>query len=1069
MRSDVASVVFLIAIIAFALATPAAAQRGPSPGRLRVEYLERPIGLDVRQPRFSWIVNDHRRGARQTAYQMQVASTEADASAGKADIWDSGTVASDQSVHVEYKGPALQSRKRYWWRVRLWDKDGKPTAFTQPTYWETGLLNRADWKAQWIGIPDESSGPVDKVDDVKWIWHAEPTPGDPPQADRYYRTVVEVANKPIRSAFLLAAVDNSLTAFVNGHQVGTHGGWQAFARIPIHEKLTPGRNVISIQASNAGGPAGLAAIIQITYGDGQVQRSLAGPGWLSALRKDDRWLARDFNPDAHWTPVKVVAEYGQAPWGKPGIGSIGGPASYLRKDFRVAGQVEQARLYVTAFGSYRVHLNGKRVGNDILTPEWTDYKKRAIYQTYDVTELLKPGDNAIGAILGDGWYASGLGWNLQRFNFGDPPTRALMQMQILYSDGSEEMVVSDGSWTGAPGPILRSELYAGETYDATRELKGWDRAGARVAWKPVLVLRDTGVPLEGQHSPPIRVTEELKPRTISSPAPGVHVFDLGQNMVGWARLKVKGPRGTTVRLRFAELLQPNGHIYTENLRAAEATDRYTLKGEGTEIWEPHFTYHGFRYVEVTGYPGTPGPDAILGRVFYSAMPDSLKFATSHPMVNQLQHNIVWGQKGNHHSVATDCPQRDERLGWMGDATAFARTACYNMDMAAFYTKWMKDMVDAQSPQGGFSDVAPRVVDMADGAPAWGDAGIFVPYEVYRAYGDTRVIERMWGPMEAWMSYIGAENPNFLWLKRRNNDFGDWVPANSETPKDLIATAFWAEDARRMTEMARAIGRAEDGARYAALRENIKNAFQKQFIKDDGTVGNGSQTCYALALAFDLVPENLKQAAVNKLVQDIEKRGGHLSCGFLGTPFLLPVLSDHGRDDVAYKLLLNEDFPSWGYMIKNGATTIWERWNSDKEGPGMNSRNHYAFGSVGEWMYGYLGGIAPISSSPGYKSFLVRPIVGSGISSARAEYDSVQGKILSDWSTRPDGTFMLNVTIPANTTATVSIPVAEKSRVLESNRVPDSRDGIRFLRIEKGRAIYHVTAGAYKFVVAKGNP
>jgi alpha-L-rhamnosidase len=403
---------------------------------------------------------------------------------------------------------------------------------------------------------------------------------------------------------------------------------------------------------------------------------------------------------------------------------------------------------------------------------------------------------------------------------------------------------------------------------------------------------------------------------------------------------------------------------------------------------------------------------------------------------------------------------------MGDATAFSRTACYNMEMAAFYTKWLKDVVDAQSPQGGFSDVSPRVVDMADGAPAWGDAGVYVPYEVYRAYGDTRVIEQMWGPMEAWMNYIGSVNPTFIRTNRRNNDFGDWVPANSETPKDLIATAFWAEDARRMTEMAGAIGRSAESAKYAELLDNIKNAYRKRFIKDDGTIGNGSQTCYVLSLAFGLVPDPLKPAAVNKLVQDIQNRGGHLSCGFLGTPFLLPVLSDNGRNDVAYRLLLNEDYPSWGYMIKNGATTMWERWNSDKEGPAMNSRNHYAFGSVGQWMVGYLAGIDTSAGSPGFKGILIHPQVGSGVTFARAEYDSVQGKIVSDWSVRPDGAFTLNVTVPANTTATVSVPVGDKSRVTEAGRTPDSREGVRFLRMESGRALYHVPAGSYKFVVAK---
>ena len=1108
MKLDRFSIVFATGTFAI-LAIPLAAQPRGGAARLRVEYLDRPVGLDVAKPRFSWIVNDDRRGARQTAYQLQVAASSEQLQGGTTGLWDTKTVGSDRSVGIVYEGPPLESRKRYWWRVRLWDKDGKPTAYSEPTYWETGLLNRSEWLAKWVGIPDQSSAFRDKVDDVKWVWHAEPTPGDPPQADRWFRAEVEVKNKPIRAAHLLLAVDNSLTAFVNGQQVGQHGGWQGFARIPIHERLTPGKNVVGIVANNAGGPAALAAIVQVAYADGEVQRNLAGPGWVSSAREVTGWLTKDFVPGAQWTAVKLVANYGEGPWGRPGIAGVGGPASYLRKEFTVARQIKEARLYATALGSYRIHINGRRVGNDILTPEWTDYKKRAIYQTYDVTAHLKQGGNAIAAIVGDGWYASGLGWNLQRYNFGDPPVRLLAQMHVSYVDGTEDVIATDRSWHGAHGPILRSELYAGETYDATKELAGWDRPGGvrrmtddgrrfsrqsavgsrqrlrstthaalsgirhpstvigqpSDSWEPVNEYPDPEIPLEGQHSPTIQVTHELKPLSVNSPAPGVYVFDLGQNMVGWARLKVKGPRGSTVRLRFAELLQPSGQVYVENLRAAEATDRYTLKGQGTETWEPHFTYHGFRYVEVTGYPGTPGADAITGRVFYSAMPTTLKLTTSSELVNKIQKIVLWGQMGNHHSVPTDCPQRDERLGWMGDATAFARTACYNMDMAAFYSKWLKDVADAQSREGGFSDVAPRVVDMADGAPAWGDAGIIVPYETYRAYGDTRVIERMWNPMEAWMNYIHSANPNYLWLNRRNNDFGDWVPAESETPKDLIATAFWAYDAKLMTIMARAIGRTEDSAKYAALFENIKNAFAKQFVKPDGVIGNGSQTCYVLALFFDLVPSNLRTAAVNHLVKDIERRNAHLSTGFLGTPYLLPVLSDNGRNDVAYRLLLNDDYPSWGYMIKNGATTVWERWNSDKEGPAMNSRNHYAFGSVGQWMYGYLAGIDTSPTSPGFKSIVIRPRPGNGVTSARAEYDSVHGKIVSDWAALPDGAFTLNVTIPANTAATVYIPVGEKSRVTESGKLPDSRQGIRFLQFDQGAAVYAVPAGSYKFVVS----
>jgi alpha-L-rhamnosidase len=496
---------------------------------------------------------------------------------------------------------------------------------------------------------------------------------------------------------------------------------------------------------------------------------------------------------------------------------------------------------------------------------------------------------------------------------------------------------------------------------------------------------------------------------------------MAQNMVGWVRMKVNGPAGAQVRLRFAERLNPDGSIYTENLRGAEATDTYILRGGGEETFEPHFTYHGFRYVELTGYPDKPSLDSITGIVFHTAAPYGGQIFTGSNLVNQIWVNTMWGQRGNFESIPTDCPQRDERLGWMGDAGIFWRTAVYNMDLQAFTHKWMRDVVDAQSSDGAFSDVSPRVVDIRDGAPAWGDAGIIIPWTAYQQYRDRRLVEENWSAMERWMNYIHEANPDLIWANRRNNDFGDWVPANSSTPKDLIATAYWAQDASMMADMARALGRDEDAARYKQLFNGIRDAFVRKFVHEDGSIGNGSQTCYALALHIGLVPEALRKLAVDRLVADIESRGGHLSTGFLGTPHLMFALSENGRADVAYRLLLNDTYPSWGYTVQRGATTIWERWNGDTGDPSMNSYNHYAFGAVVEWLYREMAGIDTDPTAPGFEKIVIHPHPNRQIGHVRAEYNSVRGKIVSEWTYENDGSVSYKVEVPANTVATVLLP------------------------------------------------
>ena len=1052
---------------------------GDAPDHLQCEGMQEPMGIDISHPRLSWLLRDSRRGARQSAYEVRVASSPDALAQEHVDVWDSGRVDSDQSVNVPYGGPAVESRRRYYWQVRVWDAQGQASPYSQPTWWEMGLLSSSDWKAKWItrDLPlergDYESGP-------KWIWAANDnalTNATPGKHD--FRFGFNLARKPKDATLFITAKDN-LAAWVNGKQVvvespmGKFGRardpWGYFRVIPVDKLLNAGANSLAaeaiVQVDHERPPqAGFIALLRVEMADGKVERFISGPDWKTGPEQNgDAWVAQAFD-DSSWTNAAVVAEVGQAPLGTPWPAE---PVDLLRRNFSVAKTVRSARIYSSALGTYQLYLNGQRVGNDILAPGWTDYRKRIVYQVYDVTSQVKQGGNAIGAILGGGWYADGLGWLQTRFNFGPPPVRLLLQLEIEYSDGSRDSVLSDESWKATQSPILGSEIYNGENYDARLEQKGWDQAEfADARWGAVVVAAEPPAPLVAQDFQPIRVNETLKTKSVTNPTPGVYVFDLGQNMVGWARLHITGKAGTKVQIRFGEVLKPNGELYTENLRTAEATDTYTLSGKGTESFEPHFTFHGFRYVELTGYPGKPSQDAVEGIVFYTAAPFTIQFSTGSPMVNQLWSNILWGQRGNFLSVPTDCPQRDERLGWMGDAEVFWRTASFNANLAAFSHKFTTDIRDAQSASGAFTDVSPRVGPTGDSVAGWADAGVIIPWSAYLQFRDTRILQENWAAMEKWMEHIAEANPNYLWLKERGNDYGDWLAIGSKTSKDLIATAYWAYDASIMMRMAQVLDRPSDEQKYKEVFEKIRAAFNQEYVKPDGTVGTGSQTSYVLALHMNLLSQPRRAIAAEKLVEDIKAHDWHLTTGFLGTPYLMIELSNSGHSDVAYKLLLQNTYPSWGYMIDHGATTMWERWNGDQMmgDPSMNSYNHYAYGAVAEWLYRYAAGIDETPEDPGFHRLVLHPQFDATLGAAKATYNSSYGPITSNW--KVDGnTISWEVVIPPNATALLYLPGDVTSTILEGGKDIRQGPGISFVLRDDRNAVYEAGAGSYTFKVRR---
>lgn len=895
---------FTPTIVAIALIAVPAFAAGLSVDNPRCEYRVSPRGIDCPTPRLSWALKSDERDQRQRAYQILVASDADLLNQNKGDLWSTGKLPSNQTCQIAYSGRPLASGQECFWKVKVWDKDGKPSAWSKPARWSMGLTKPTDWKAKWIGC--------DSLTDA-------------------------LEEKP---------------------------------KIP--------------------------------------------------------------------------------------------PAPYIRKEFSTGKTIAKATLYVSALGLFEMHINGKRVGSDYFTPGDCDFRKRTYYLTYDVTGMLRPGGNAIGAILGEGWYSSYLAFTGKRDWYGGRP-RLLAQINIEFADGSKSVIGTDETWKARFGPIVEADMLMGCVYDARKEMPGWDKAGFNDrTWQAVAV--DSGVKqsLSAKPDEPVRAFEQIKPIKLTEPKPGAYTLDLGQNMVGWVRLKLKGQPGQKITVRHAEMLSPDGTVYTTNLRAARCIDTYYLKG-GEQTLEPYFTFHGFRYVEITGLDAAPAMESVTGIVVHSDMPRTGNFASSHKLINQLFHNIIWGQKGNYLEIPTDCPQRDERAGWTGDAQVFMPTAAFNFDVSSFFTKWLVDLItDGQRPDGTFPDVAPDI-NLGSGNTAWGDAAVICTYQMYKYYGDKRVIV---DHFPALMKYMDWQLKNSTDYVRGQGAYGDWLNLGGGIKPEALGTAYFAYTSRLMAELAAAINRDEDALKYADLADKIKASFIKRFVSDDGGILDSSQTGYALALTLNLLPHELREKTENKLVDDLQKRDWRLASGFVGTPRLLDALRAGGRDDIAYKLLLQEKFPSWLFPVTLGATTIWERWDgwTPEKGfqdAGMNSFNHYAFGAVGEFLYGGVCGIA--SDGPGFKKITIHPIIGDGIDWAKGSYESIRGTISCSWK-KSAGKLTLDITIPPNTSAKVYIPASDPEMVTEGGKPTFDAGGIVLLGSDGKCSVYEVTSGKYAFVV-----
>ena len=1070
----------MLGVVALAGVAAAASVR---PENLRCEFRVNPLGIDVAKPRLSWVLTETAAGARglkQSAYRVIVASTGEALRAGLGDLWDTGRVASDQSLDVEFDGKPLESGRQAFWKVRVWDQAGAASEWSAAARWSAGLLKPGDWKGKWIGqeetaIQRRKDSPYWDLADSHFIWQgAADAARSAPEGDRFFRTRFTMPSGVKRVTAIVGA-DNEFELFVNGK----HAGAGRYVKLPevidVTQYVRASGNTLAIRARNARGgkPAGLIAAVRMEAPPAKPGLIWSGPSWRAAARRQEGWEQPSFD-DSNWESARDLGGYGVAPWGEVGFSEERYlPARMLRKEFDAHAGIRRATVYASGLGLFELYVNGVKAGDHVLSPGLTEYDKRVLYVTHDVTRLVQTGPNAIGAILGNGrYFAPRLNEPIFTRTYGYP--KLMAQLEIEYADGSVDRVVSDESWKiSAAGPVRGNNEFDGEEYDARLEQPGWAKPGfAAAGWKPA----QAGA-LAAQMAEPIRVTETLHPVKMTALKPGVYVFDMGQNMVGWCRLRVSGPKGATVTLRHSETLKPDGSLYVDNLRSARAEDQYTLKGGVDETWEPRFTYHGFRYVEVSGYPGKPSTASLEGRVVHDALEKTADFESSSAILNQIHRNAFWGVRGNYRSIPTDCPQRDERQGWLGDRSQVSRSETYLFDVAAFYSKWVTDIGDAQRDTGSVPDVAPAYWVMYNNNVTWPSTFVLAPGVMYEQYGDKRILERNYPSMKKWMDFMRGFLMDDLMPK---DTYGDWcVPPESpelihsqdprlKTDGTLIGTAYFESLCRRMAWYARIIGEPADSDDFEQLAGRMRAAFHRKFFDASaGHYGNGTQTSSVLPLAFDIAPPQDRARLFDSLVRKIDGESrGHVGTGLVGAQWLLRVLSDSGRTDLAYKIASQTGYPGWGYMIQKGATTIWELWNGDTADPAMNSGNHVMqIGDLVTWLYEYLAGIRGDPEQPGFRHIVLRPHAIADLAYVKASHRSRYGLVASHWRRQGDR-LEWTVKVPPNTSATVHVPARDANSVTESGKPAGEAAGVKFVNFDAGAAVFEIGSGEYRFASAR---
>jgi alpha-L-rhamnosidase len=1047
------------------------------PLHLLCEYLVNPLGIDELEPRLSWEIQasaPNARGVRQTAYQIMVATHPDLLAAARPDLWDSGRVASDQSVHLPYAGKPLRSRLPCHWKVRIWDERGKASAWSEAALWTMGLLSPNDWSGSWIGLDEPAGKAAPWFPGAQWIWYPERNPRVNAQVGvcRFQREFDLPKGRPVAAAELDLMADSQCSAELNGKPAGEGGPvrttdcWKKPQPLDVRSLLQPGSNVLRVVAENTGdakqNPAGLIGLLRVRFDDGLE--------WT--LATDRQWRV---SQGVDSTPALSAMELGAfavAPWNKVNPEEYTTlPARMLRREFDIPPGLRRATAYVSGLGYFDLYLNGRLVGDSVMTPVMSDYQKKIHYVTFDVTAHLRQGRNAAGVLLGNGpFFAYRKNVPAPFRTFGYP--KALLNIRLEYNDGAFEDIVTGPDWKiTTEGPLRANNEYDGETYDARREQTGWSEPGFDdTAWRRVHLVDHPGGSLRAQMLEPQRVTETLRPVALTEPRPGVFVVDFGQTFNGWIRLKVSGPAGTEVRLRRAGLLRADGTVREVDSRSALMTDVYILSGRGQEIWTPRFTSQGGRYVQVTGFPGRPTPENFDGLVVHTGMPVVGDFACSHELLTRLYHVMRWSQRIEARGVPLDCSSRDERMPWISEHHGLDGHG-YPFRAAAMYANWLEDLRISQRADGSIPNVAPSFWTFGSGV-VWPSTLVYLPHWLHLFYGDRRAVERSYPSMKRLVRYIGD-----AYLKPDGtidyNDHGDWLdtstigdggPTSGATPQPLISSAFFYFYCTILERGARLLGRGTDARDFAILGQKVRDGFNRRFFDPAANAyAGGTQTSYVLPLAFGLVPPERRAAVARNLAEDVlVKHNGHTTCGFMGVQWILTVLSETGHHDAAYRIMTRTARPSWGYMVSKGATTMWERWDHDTADAAMTGESQYFLGAdIVGWLFRSLGGINSDPDRPGFQRLILRPRPAAGLGWVKSSFRSLHGPIASEWKIAL-GRFDWKVSVPPNCTALAFVPAGDPKAVTESGQPAAGSEGVRFVRAEDGAAVYELASGVYRF-------
>lgn len=1044
---------------------------------LRCEYRQDPLGVDATQPHLSWTLVAEERAQRQIAYRVLVASSPELLTNDTGDLWDSGKVASNATMQILYAGKPLESGAGCWWKVQAWNKDDAPSAWSEPATWTMGLLEPSDWQAEWIGYRETSTNANDVVfDAAEWIW----SPGEPehprksaPAGERYFRFTFPVREvRVLVGAKLLITADNQFKIYVNGKLAGESDGtdeaWRSPKLLDVMGKLVAGDNVLAVQASNpTPSPAGLIAKLVLNSNDGPQETFVTDKAWKCSPTAPEGWQQPEFD-DSAWPQAMELGSFGCEPWGdihivKPQV------VPMFRREVQINKPVKRALAFLCGLGFHELSVNGSKVGDHELEPGWTNYRKTCLYATYDVTDLLRQGPNAVGVMLGNGMY-NVVGGRYVKFTGTFGPPKVIAQIRIDYDDGTSTFIGTDKTWKSAPSPITFSCIYGGEDYDARLEQPGWNEPGFDDrSWKAAMPTEGPGGRLVAQSAPPIKTMETFQTANVTEPKPGVYVFDLGQNHSGWPQVTTHGPAGKTIKMTPGELLDDQG-LVTQRSSGGPTYFSYTLKGEGAETWHPRFTYYGFRYIQVEGATRDPNAkdlpiiDSITSPFLHASAPRAGTFECSNTLFNQIHELIVAAIRSNMQSVFTDCPHR-EKLGWLEETHLLGPAILYNYDVPTLYAKIIRDMSEAQLDDGLIPDIAPEYVVFNGGfrdSPEWGSAYVIDPWFLYQWYGDRGILESHFDGMKRYVEYLGSKSDGHI----VSHGLGDWcdlgpgAPGYSQlTPMPLTATAIYYYDICIVAETARLLGKTDDAAHYASLAQEVRDAFNaKLFDATTGQYATGSQTANAMPLVLGLADSERKQDILSRIVDDVRGRNNQVTAGDVGHRFLLMALGEGGRSDVIFDMINRTDTPGYGYQLAKGATTLVETWDAN---PAM-SQNHFMLGHIEEWFYKHLAGIQQAPDSVGFDKIVIKPEIVGDITWVKAKYDSVRGPIWSEWELKGDK-LDLRISIPPNTTADVYVPAEEAASVTEGGKPAMQPEEVTFSRMESGKVVFAIRSGEYRFL------